>query len=76
MVTLSLSGYMFFGSALAVSDRVLHVRVLRYAALAAFSQRACLTNFGDCLLLLATAGTAGVAQQQSSACLTGVVCTL
>lgn len=26
MVTLSLSGYMFFGSALAVSDRVLHVR--------------------------------------------------
>jgi hypothetical protein len=28
MVTLSLSGYMFFGSALAVSDRVLHVRLM------------------------------------------------
>jgi hypothetical protein len=39
MVTLSLSGYMFFGSALAVSDRVLHVRLLAHPALAA---RCCL----------------------------------
>jgi hypothetical protein len=51
MVTLSLSGYMFFGSALAVSDRVLHVRLLSYAALAAFAQRACLAILSDCLLL-------------------------
>jgi hypothetical protein len=51
MVTLSLSGYMFFGSALAVSDRVLHVRLLSYAALAAFAQRACMVNLGDCWLL-------------------------
>jgi hypothetical protein len=51
MVTLSLSGYMFFGSALAVSDRVLHVRFLLHAVLAAIVQRACLVNLGDCLLL-------------------------
>ena len=48
MVTLSLSGYMFFGSALAVSDRVLHVRFLLYAVLAAIVQRDCLADLGGC----------------------------
>ena len=50
MVTLSLSGYMFFGSALAVSDKVLHVRFLLNAVLVAIVQHDCLANLGGCLL--------------------------
>ena len=55
MVTLSLSGYMFFGSALAVSDRVLHVRTLVHTALLPCAV-ICLAHLGAWLIVLGAAG--------------------